>query len=59
MTMLRVISTHVIQSFKEGHESALATHGSEAKIRELGLMRKEGREYVFQDGDIAHFLFNV
>lgn len=33
--------------------------GSEAKVREAGLLRKEGREYVVKDGDIMHFLFNV
>ena len=33
--------------------------GSEAKVREGGLYRKEGKEYVCKDGDIMHFLFNV
>ena len=33
--------------------------GSEAKVRENGLVRKEGKEYVCHDGDIIHFLFNV
>jgi ribosome-binding ATPase YchF (GTP1/OBG family) len=33
--------------------------GSEAAIRAAGRMRVEGRSYVFQDGDVAHFLFNV
>lgn len=33
--------------------------GSEAKVREQGLLRKEGKEYVCSDGDIMHFLFNV
>lgn len=33
--------------------------GSEAKVKEAGLYRKEGRDYVCQDGDIMHFLFNV
>lgn len=27
--------------------------------REKGLVRSEGKEYVMQDGDIVHFLFNV
>ena len=31
---------------------------SEAKVKEAGLYRKEGREYVCCDGDIIHFLFN-
>ncbi|MCK9303738.1 MAG: DUF933 domain-containing protein, partial [Bacteroidales bacterium] len=29
------------------------------KIREAGKLRIEGKEYVVQDGDIMHFLFNV
>jgi len=33
--------------------------GSEAKAREKGLMRSEGREYVVQDGDCILFRFNV
>jgi len=33
--------------------------GTEAKVKEAGLYRKEGRDYVCKDGDIMHFLFNV
>jgi GTP-binding protein YchF len=33
--------------------------GSEAACRSAGLLRVEGKEYVFRDGDVAHFLFNV
>jgi GTP-binding protein YchF len=33
--------------------------GSEAAVREKGLLRVEGREYVVQDGDCMHFRFNV
>jgi ribosome-binding ATPase YchF (GTP1/OBG family) len=33
--------------------------GSEAKCREAGKLRLEGKEYVVQDGDIAHFRFAV
>ena len=33
--------------------------GNEAKVKEAGLYRKEGKEYVCKDGDIMHFLFNV
>ena len=33
--------------------------GSEAAARAAGVMRTEGREYVVQDGDVLHFLFNV
>lgn len=34
-------------------------YGSEAKCRDVGKLRVEGKGYVVQDGDIMHFLFNV
>ena len=34
-------------------------HGSEAVCRSAGALRIEGKEYVVQDGDVMHFLFNV
>lgn len=37
----------------------LVKHGSEAALKEKGLMRIEGKEYVVQDGDVMHFRFNV
>jgi len=37
----------------------LVTHQSEKAIREAGKMRVEGKQYVMQDGDVCHFLFNV
>ena len=37
----------------------LNAHGSEAAIKSAGKLRVEGKEYVVQDGDIVHFLFNV
>jgi GTP-binding protein YchF len=33
--------------------------GSEAKAKEVGKMRTEGKNYIVQDGDIFHFRFNV
>ena len=33
--------------------------GSEAKVKEAGKMRVEGKNYIVKDGDIIHFLFNV
>jgi len=33
--------------------------GSEQKSKDAGKMRVEGKEYVVQDGDVMHFLFNV
>jgi GTP-binding protein YchF len=35
------------------------SYGSEAKVKEAGKMRVEGKEYVVQDGDVMHFRFNV
>jgi len=37
----------------------LETYKSEKAIKEAGKMRVEGKEYIVQDGDICHFLFNV
>lgn len=34
-------------------------YGSEAKCREAGKLRLEGKDYPVQDGDIIHFRFNV
>ena len=39
--------------------SDLVNAGSELKVRELGKVRIEGKEYLMQDGDICHFRFNV
>lgn len=33
--------------------------GGEARAKEAGKMRAEGKEYVVKDGDVIHFLFNV
>lgn len=33
--------------------------GGEAKAKEAGKMRVEGKDYRVQDGDVIHFLFNV
>jgi GTP-binding protein YchF len=33
--------------------------GGEARAREAGKLRTEGKEYLMQDGDIVHFRFNV
>lgn len=34
-------------------------YGGEAKAKEAGAMRIEGKDYIIQDGDIMHFRFNV
>lgn len=33
--------------------------GSEARVKEAGKMRVEGKEYIVKDGDVMHFRFNV
>lgn len=37
----------------------LVACGTEAKIREAGKYRMEGKEYIVQDGDVMFFKFNV
>ncbi len=37
----------------------LETLKSEKEIRQAGKLRVEGKNYIMQDGDICHFLFNV
>jgi GTP-binding protein YchF len=34
-------------------------YGSETKVKEAGKLKIEGKEYIVQDGDVMHFLFNV
>ncbi len=34
-------------------------YGSESACRTAGAIRTEGKDYVVQDGDVMHFLFNV
>jgi hypothetical protein len=41
-----------------GYEDFVAC-GGEAKSKEAGKMRLEGKEYIVADGDIMHFRFNV
>lgn len=41
------------------HYSDFAACGSEAKCKEAGKSRLEGKEYVVQDGDIIRFRFHV
>jgi len=37
----------------------LVEHGSEAKVKEAGKTRVEGKDYIVKDGDIVNFRFNV
>jgi GTP-binding protein YchF len=41
------------------HWQDLVELGSEAKCREAGKLRVEGKDYVVKDGDVVHFRFNV
>ena len=39
--------------------SDYVTLGGEAKSKEAGKMRLEGKDYIVKDGDVMHFRFNV
>ena len=41
------------------HFDDLLRAGSDHRIREMGLLRTEGKGYLVKDGDVIHFLFNV
>lgn len=41
------------------HCEDLFSFGSEAKVKENGKLRVEGKEYTVKDGDVMHFRFNV
>lgn len=41
------------------HYNDFVKYGSEAKCREAGKLRLEGKEYIVQDGDIVRFRFHV
>ncbi|MDE0840462.1 MAG: DUF933 domain-containing protein, partial [Kiritimatiellae bacterium] len=39
--------------------SDLETYDNEAGIKSAGKLRVEGKDYIMQDSDVVHFLFNV
>ena len=41
------------------HYDDLIACGSQLAVREKGLLRSEGKEYVMKDGDVVVFRFNV
>jgi GTP-binding protein YchF len=41
------------------HYDDLVVCGSEVKVKEKGLFRLEGKEYVIKEGDVVYFRFNV
>lgn len=56
-----VIHTDFIKGFVRAEViqwDKLVESGSEAKAREAGLMRTEGKDYIVKDGDVCHFLIN-
>ena len=57
-----VIHTDVEKGFIRAQVYSVADldqYGSEAAIKAAGKLRMEGKDYVVQDGDVMHFLFNV
>tara|TARA_B110000093_G_scaffold26880_1_gene26259 strand:- start:60 stop:1151 length:1092 start_codon:yes stop_codon:yes gene_type:complete len=57
-----VIHTDFEKGFIRAETIAYAdfvSFGSEAKVKEAGKMRVEGKEYIVKDGDVMHFRFNV
>ncbi|MDO8592924.1 MAG: redox-regulated ATPase YchF [bacterium] len=56
-----VIHTDFVKGFVRAEVinwEKLIQAGSEAKARELGWIRTEGKEYIVQDGDVCNFLIN-
>ena len=41
------------------HYDDLVALGSEARAREAGKLRIEGKEYIMRDGDVVEWRFNV
>ncbi|MGI6206341.1 MAG: redox-regulated ATPase YchF [Anaerovoracaceae bacterium] len=41
------------------YDQLVECNGNLGVAREKGLLRSEGKDYVVQDGDVMHFLFNV
>ena len=48
------IDTMEIFNYKD-----IIQHKSESKLRDLGLIKQEGRNYIVEDGDCIYFKFNV
>lgn len=57
-----VIHTDFERGFIKAETAAyddFVAHGGWKGVKEVGLMRQEGKEYVVQDGDVLLFRFNV
>jgi ribosome-binding ATPase YchF (GTP1/OBG family) len=48
-----------IYSCRSYYYEDFVQYGSEAKCKEAGKFKVEGKEYVVKDGDVMHFRFNV
>lgn len=48
-----------IRSETIAYDKLMECEGKLSVAREKGFLRSEGKDYVVQDGDICHFLFNV
>lgn len=62
-SMVRTYMTHVNTSkYNEKHGIVILIYFFsvlQANVKAAGRYRQEGRNYVMQDGDIVHFMFNV
>ena len=65
-TVARAAAGKVHSDFSRGFiraevvsSSLFVRHGGFAGARDAGVLRTEGRDYVVQDGDVMHVLFNV
>ncbi|MEE2755209.1 MAG: redox-regulated ATPase YchF [Myxococcota bacterium] len=57
-----VIHTDFERGFIRAQVYSLAdlnTHKTEVALKAAGRLRAEGKDYIVEDGDIVHFLFNV
>ena len=57
-----VIHTDFERGFIRAQVYSLAdlnTHKTEVALKSAGRLRAEGKDYIVEDGDIVHFLFNV
>ena len=58
------VGSHLAERLvSEGHDvisyDNYVTYKNELKVKEAGKMNIEGKNYIVNDGDVMHFLFNV
>ena len=54
----RTFNVGFIRAEVVGYDDLIAAGGL-TEARKLGRLRREGKEYIVQDGDVINFLFNV